>query len=85
VTFLGGLRLARPSAILASGFIEERHKQRETSPGALLENEVALLERVGHLKELGVITGEELDELRRRIREISTESANESLPETRKG
>jgi voltage-gated potassium channel len=85
VTFLGVLLLALPSAILASGFIEERHKQRETSPGALLENEVALLERVGHLKELGVITGEELDELRHRIREISTESANESLPETRKG
>jgi len=73
VTLMGVLLLALPSAILASGFIEERHKQRETSPGARLENEVALLERVGHLKELGVITGEELDELRRRIRKISEE------------
>lgn len=66
---LGGvLLLALPSAILASGFIEERHKQGESGLGIPLEREIEMLEKVGYLHEKGVISEKELEEYRHTIR-----------------
>jgi len=70
-TLMGVLLLALPSAILASGFMEERQKAHETPPSMQLETEIALLERITLLKEKGVITEEEVEEYRRLIRELS--------------
>jgi voltage-gated potassium channel len=62
VTIGGVLLLALPSAILASGFMEERQKEQafQDHPGA--EAGISLLERVGALKERGLITEEEFEE-----------------------
>jgi len=65
ITLAGVLLLALPSAILASGFIEERQRDHGTGPKAADEQAdspeemVSLLERAARLKEDGHITGEE--------------------------
>jgi len=65
ITLAGVLLLALPSAILASGFIEERQRDHGTGPKAADEQTgspeemVSLLERAARLKEDGHITGEE--------------------------
>lgn len=69
-TLMGVLLLALPSAILASGFIEERHKQGEASTRTPLEEEIGMLEKVGRLHEQGVISQKELENYRRMIHEL---------------
>ena len=65
ITLAGVLLLALPSAILASGFIEERQRDHKTGPknaGEQVrtpEEMVTLLERAARLKEDGHITAEE--------------------------
>lgn len=63
----GVLLLALPSAILASGFIEERQKGHEKSDPFSSVNEIELLERLAALKESGHIAKDEFDSLKRLI------------------
>ncbi|HUU74909.1 MAG TPA: ion transporter [Methanoregulaceae archaeon] len=67
VTLAGVLLLALPSAILATGFIEERQKNHEDRMGTLAENTLSQLERAADLKNKGVITDEEYRELKARL------------------
>jgi len=73
VTIGGVLLLALPSAILAAGFMEERQKELTLQDHTRTEAGVSLLERVGTLKERGLITDEEFEEykafIRARLRE----------------
>jgi voltage-gated potassium channel len=62
VTIGGILLLALPSAILAAGFMEERQKELIFHDHTTFESWVSLLERVGTLKERGLITEEEFEE-----------------------
>ena len=62
VTIGGVLLLALPSAILAAGFMEERQKEQRSHEHAGTEAGISLLERVGTLKERGLITEEEYKE-----------------------
>jgi voltage-gated potassium channel len=62
VTIGGVLLLALPSAILAAGFMEERHKEQRSHEHNVTETGISLLERVGTLKERGLITEEEFEE-----------------------
>jgi len=62
VTIGGVLLLALPSAILASGFMEERQKEQRSHEHLETETGISLLERVGNLKERGLITEEEFQE-----------------------
>ncbi|MBN1432277.1 MAG: ion transporter [Methanomicrobiaceae archaeon] len=64
ITLAGVLLLALPSAILASGFIEERHKERNLLSGTTPEKEIELLERLAGLKESGSLSREEFEELK---------------------
>lgn len=70
-TLMGVLLLALPSAILASGFIEERHRQKENNPETALIQEIELMERASRLYSDGVISREELDDYRRVIHRLS--------------
>jgi voltage-gated potassium channel len=67
ITLAGVLLLALPSAILASGFIEERQKNRESVHGEMAEQMLAQLERAADLREKGLLTEEEYRELKVRI------------------
>jgi voltage-gated potassium channel len=62
VTIGGVLHLALPSAILASGFMEERQKEQTFHDHPGVEAGISLLERVGTLKERGLISQEEFEE-----------------------
>ena len=62
VTIGGVLPLALPSAILAAGFMEERQKEQTSHNHYGTEAGISLLERVGTLKERGLITEEEFEE-----------------------
>jgi voltage-gated potassium channel len=62
VTIGGVLLLALPSAILASGFMEERQKEQTSQNHYGTEAGISLLERVGALKERGLITEGEFEE-----------------------
>jgi len=62
VTIGGVLLLALPSAILAAGFMEERQKERTSQNHYGTEAGISLLERVGNLKERGLINEEEFEE-----------------------
>lgn len=62
VTIGGVLLLALPSAILAAGFMEERQKEQRSHEHTVTETGISLLERVGTLKERGLITEEEFKE-----------------------
>ena len=64
MTLAGVLLLALPSAILASGFIEERQKENDLFAGNSPENLIGLLERLAGLREKGDITDEEFETLR---------------------
>ena len=75
ITLAGVLLLALPSAILASGFIEERQKDREAGGGTVQGMTLSLLERAADLREKGLITDEEYRELKSRI--LSGGSAGE--------
>jgi voltage-gated potassium channel len=67
ITLAGVLLLALPSAILASGFIEERQKDREAGGGTEQGPTLSLLERAADLREKGLITDEEYRKLKSRI------------------
>jgi len=67
ITLAGVLLLALPSAILASGFIEERQKNQESVHAEMAEQTLTLLERAADLWERGQITEEEYQELKSRI------------------
>jgi voltage-gated potassium channel len=62
VTIGGVLLLALPSAILAAGFMEERQKDQTSHELTDTESWILLLERVGTLKERGLIIKEEFEE-----------------------
>lgn len=62
VTIGGILLLALPSAILAAGFIEERQKDRTSRELTDTEVWIQMLERMGSLKERGLILPEEFEE-----------------------
>ncbi|MDP3396213.1 MAG: ion transporter [Methanoregula sp.] len=62
VTIGGVLLLALPSAILAAGFMEERQKEQTHNNHYGTEAGISLLERVGNLKERGLINEEEFEE-----------------------
>ena len=62
VTIGGVLLLALPSAILAAGFMEERQKEQTHNNHYGTEAGISLLERVGTLKERGLINEEEFEE-----------------------
>lgn len=70
ITLAGVLLLALPSAILASGFIEERQKDGDDGRGETgehpktFEDVVLLLERAAALKDGGHITDEEYAEIK---------------------
>lgn len=67
ITLAGVLLLALPSAILASGFIEERQKKRDIEHAELSGEVLAQLERAANLWEKGLITEKEYEELKDRI------------------
>jgi len=72
ITLAGVLLLALPSAILASGFIEEKQKESELSSDKSPENGIELMERLAALKENESISEEEFEALRRVVlREFS--------------
>jgi voltage-gated potassium channel len=62
VTIGGVLLLALPSAILAAGFMEERQKEQTHNNHYGTEAGISLLERVGNLKERGLINEEEFED-----------------------
>ena len=62
VTIGGVLLLALPSAILAAGFMEERQKEQTGHNHYGTEAGILLLERVGTLKDRGLITEKEFEE-----------------------
>ncbi|MDO9325524.1 MAG: ion transporter [Methanoregula sp.] len=64
VTIGGVLLLALPSAILASGFMEERQKEQTSHNHYGTEAGISLLERVGTLKERGLISEEEFEDFK---------------------
>ncbi len=74
-TVAGVMILALPSAILASGFIEERTKKetarRDQQSSSVKEvvAKITLLERIHSLREKGVITAEEEREFVQKLRE----------------
>jgi voltage-gated potassium channel len=80
VTIGGVLLLALPSAILASGFMEERQKELAGHNHYGTETGISLLERVGALRERDLITEEEFEECKAlivpRLREHETEEEN---------
>ncbi|MDP2798111.1 MAG: ion transporter [Methanoregula sp.] len=80
VTIGGVLLLALPSAILAAGFMEERQKEQIHYNHYGTEAGISLLERVGTLKERGLITEEEFEEYKAlilpRVREHEEEGEN---------
>jgi voltage-gated potassium channel len=80
VTIGGVLLLALPSAILAAGFMEERQKEQRSHEHAATETGISLLERVGTLKERGLITEEEFKEYKAlilpRLREQEKQEEN---------
>ena len=80
VTIGGVLLLALPSAILASGPMEERQKEQANHNHYGTETGISLLERVGALKERGLITEEEFEEYKAlivpRLHEHEAEEAN---------
>lgn len=80
VTIGGVLLLALPSAILAAGFMEERQKEQSNRNHYGTEAGISLLERVGTLKERGLITEEEFEEYKAlilpRLREHEKEGEN---------
>ncbi|MFA4850783.1 MAG: ion transporter [Methanoregula sp.] len=80
VTIGGVLLLALPSAILAAGFMEERQKEQAGHNHYGTEAGISLLERVGSLKERGLITEEEFEEYKAlilpRLREYEKEGEN---------
>lgn len=87
----GVLLLALPSAILAAGFMEERHKDQDKSTGILSANEIELLERLAVLKESGHIAKDEFEALKRLIlpghtcgSESEIDSARVKLPGNKK-
>lgn len=71
ITLAGVLLLALPSAILASGFIEERQRDNEGGHGELAEQILAQLGRAADLREKRLITEEEYQELKSRIISVS--------------
>lgn len=73
VTILGVMLLALPSAILASGFIEEHQRKREAGGGERLDAAVALLERIGALKEKGYLSAGEFAEYKELVRRLCRE------------
>ncbi len=81
VTIGGVLLLALPSAILAAGFMEERQKEQTHNNRCNnhygTEAGISLLERVGTLKERGLITEKEFEEYKTlilpQLREHETE------------
>ncbi|MEI7855947.1 MAG: ion transporter [Methanomicrobiales archaeon] len=73
VTIGGVLLLALPSAILASGFMEERQKEQISHNHDGTEAGISLLERVGTLKERGLITDDEFEEYKVLIMSRSNE------------
>jgi len=66
ITLTGVLLLALPSAILATGFIEERQKRDHGGEADFKKSEktVNLLERAAGLKDKGLITDEEYSEIK---------------------
>ncbi|EHQ34703.1 ion transporter [Methanoplanus limicola] len=70
ITLAGVLLLALPSAILATGFIEERQKNNGDRPDNSEDNleksgqMMDLLERAAGLREKGIITDEEYSEIK---------------------
>jgi len=67
VTIGGVLLLALPSAILAAGFMEERQKERTSHELTDSEAWILMLERMGTLKERGLILKEEFEEYKELI------------------
>ena len=80
VTIGGVLLLALPSAILAAGFMEERQKEQAGQNQYGTDAGISLLERVGSLKERGLITQEEFEEYKAlilpRLREHGDDGEN---------
>ncbi len=80
VTIGGVLLLALPSAILAAGFMEERQKEQAGQNQYGTDAGISLLERVGALKERGLITQEEFEEYKAlilpRLRDHGDEGEN---------
>ncbi len=83
ITIAGVLLLALPSAILATGFIEERQKERESSLIMAPEKKIELLERISRLKEEGNISIDEFETLRRVV--LRDYSRNNELTEDKAG
>ncbi|MBN2734527.1 MAG: ion transporter [Methanomicrobiaceae archaeon] len=67
ITLAGVLLLALPSAILASGFIEERQKENETASEISPLNRIEILERLSALKEKEHISAYEFNKLKNLI------------------
>jgi len=67
VTLSGILLLALPSAILASGFIEERQRENETESAGGPEKKIEILERLSCLKENGHIKESEFEALKNMV------------------
>ncbi|MBP2133279.1 voltage-gated potassium channel [Methanomicrobium sp. W14] len=65
ITLAGVLILALPSAILATGFIEEKQKDMNLESSRSPENIVEILERLSKLKEKGDITEEEFEGIKK--------------------
>jgi voltage-gated potassium channel len=64
MTLAGVLLLALPSAILATGFIEERQKDHDAPSLTSSGNEIELLERLAALKKDGHISDDEFETLK---------------------
>jgi voltage-gated potassium channel len=70
ITLAGVLLLALPSAILATGFIEERQKNNGDSPDNSEDNfeksgqMMDLLERAAGLRDEGIVTDKEYSEIK---------------------
>ncbi|PKG31865.1 potassium channel family protein, partial [Methanoregula sp.] len=70
VTITGVILLAVPAAILASGFMEERERMRHmmSDRHASLHSELELVERAGMLRDKGILSDQEFEEYKARIR-----------------
>lgn len=77
VALIGIMLLALPSAILASGFIEE-YQQKKGGPmdEGRIDAEISLMERVGALKDKGDITPGEFDEYKELIQRLRGKEAD---------
>ncbi|TAJ44978.1 ion transporter [Methanofollis fontis] len=82
VTILGVMLLALPSAILASGFIEEHQRKRDDGGSERLDAAVTLLERMGALKEKGHLTSGEFAEYKGLIQRLCQEDEGGGGEET---